>query len=502
MLKQLQRNHRLVHLFLIVLMGGMLSSCLPGARLQEEGQTSGNPYRLSDGDTGCEEVPPPSVRDQNRKEATSTIYEVYVDGSGSMLGYVKPPNSRYIALLDLLANRFDGPDSLNYFRIGYDKQSKTSVQALSASDFRLARKEEFYSGGGTTRFPAVSSQLVAAIEASSEGKVVVLISDLEEDEGYITKILSAIEEKVLKVGHAIAIVGIKSEFDGKIFFPKDPADNFAYNTTDLSVAAYRPFYLLVMGPSMSVRHFLGEFSSSLEKAKPDWFEVTDQSDAKQTIKTIETSLFDPNVLPALTFKDTAVMPERKKEIRQVISLRNQNSYLGFEQGSMNRALSILTTEPISQNYQLSLSSSSLVVSDSSKLENSILPQSFQVNSTEIKMFNPDSGKFDDPPQRAEVDLRLVDSPISWQAQEPLTVVFNLDLKPQTLIKDNIYLYQVRFRAQAQNHPEWWATWNLEQFSDRDGGKTYKLLDFLTGLHGRTLQYMETGELCYALQRKR
>lgn len=504
MLQPLKRSRKLVSLFLIALLGGSISSCLPGAGSLVGPSSSGNLHRLQDGDTGCEEIPPPSVHSQHQGNSALTT-EVYVDGSGSMLGYVKPDNSRYITVLNLISQRF-ASDNLKYFRIGYDRHSTKAIHLLSDSDFRLARKEEFYVGGGTSRFPPVTSQLVPAIESLNEGnKVVVLISDLGEDEGDVAKILKAIEANVLtKAGHAVAIVGIKSEFDGTVYSPSDFRYNFPYTTAGLSVAAYRPFYLLIMGPSRDVRGFLGNFASLLASNTSEWFEAADPSDAKKTIKTIEASLFDPNILPSLTFKNTSVESQgrRKSEIREVVALRGKNTYLRLNQDSMNKALSIRTNESISQEYQLSLSGSTLAVLDSSKLENSMLPQTFKVSSkSKIQIFDPSSKKFNPITDRnPEIKLKLTGDTISLQ-NNPFTLLFELEINPTTLTQDNIYLYQVRFEATSSEVPEWWKTWNLEQITDKDGTKSYQLLHFLTSLRDRAFQYMETGELCYVIQRQ-
>jgi hypothetical protein len=483
----------------------MITSCLPGVSIPGNSAGQNGFVKVDDTATGCEDIPPQNAADS---EGNSVLnIEIHVDGSGSMLGYVTIPNSRYSKTLEAVDQAFSLSSSnpsqsakVSYFRTGYNKRTSQSLQPLDRSQFQKSRKAEFYTGKGNPSFPPISSQMNKAIESLSSGgkKLIVLVGDMGQYDGDVTSILETIQNHVFlqkennKTDNSVAIVGIKSEFDGKVYSPSDPTQYFSYSTTGKDKNAYRPFYLLIAGSSSDVRYFLNKLEVSLKSLIPDIFQVPELSDSKKNINLLESSLFYPNLLPTLTFKNATVDSDKKREVREIHSLQNKD--LNLKLSPTSQGLQIRTNKPVSQHYEVSLAGKN---PDFSKLANPILPLSLDAKSS-AQAFNPSSGTFIDTTDSSSITM----SNLNLKASSPLELSFDLNVDPTSLIASNIYLYQFRFRAKELTQPEWWKEWDsADQDSENGGDKTYKLFSFLTGLNTLTSGFMETGELCYAVQRK-
>lgn len=502
---------RLVRSIALLTLGSILTtSCLPGANIpgSSPGQNNNTSVaKVDDTIISCETIP---AQNSSRNNSVLNI-EIHVDGSGSMLGYATVPNSRYIKTLEAVDQTFSLSSiiptesvKVNYFRTGFNKSDSKSLHPLDRSLFQRARSAEFYTGVGNSNFPPISSQVNKAIESldSDVNKLIVLISDMGQDDGDVTRILQSIRNNVFlsketkKTNAALAIVGIKSEFDGKVHSPTNPTQSYPYSTLGKPTDSYRPFYLLIAGPASNVQYFLDKLETSIKSLIPDIFQVVNSSDLDQNQSTIEASLFDINLLPALTFQNTIVESKRVKNIQEVYALRNRNLALRLSSESNSKALIITTNQPISQNYKVSLFNNNLDSQDR-ELGNLVVPSSLVAESS-IQTFDPSTGTFLEATENSPIILNS----LNFKFLNPLELSFDLQISPADLITENIYVYKVRFRAKELTQHDWWTEWDTsEEQNWNQGNKTYKLFNFLTGLNSLTSGFMETGELCYAIQRK-
>ena len=511
---------------LTLIAGIMATSCFPGVSIpgNTPSQDNGTVKKIDDTAIGCEEIPAQNVTDSSTDTPTLNI-EIHVDGSESMLGYVGVPNSRYSKTLEAVDQAFSLSSTnssqlikVSYFRTGYNTSTSESLQLLDRSQFQKSQEREFYTGRDNPLFPPISSQVNKAIESLSGGgeKLIVLVSDMGQDDGDVTSILQAIRSNIFlskdnektedneKTDNALAIVGIKSEFNGEVYSPVNPNQYFVYSTAEKSQDSYRPFYLLIAGSSSDVQYFLNKLEVSLKSLAPDVFQnsnsPTDTPDTRKGINALESSLFDPNLLPALTLKTATVELERTKEnrgkIREVYALQSRDLKWRRSESSASKALQILTNKPFSQSYQISLPGNN---QNFQGLVNPVSPLSLDAESS-VQSFEPSSDTFIETTESPGITIEN----LNLKAHNPLQLSFDFKIDPTNLIISNIYFYQFRFRAKELTPHHWWQQWDSPDSPEPNsskGDKTYKLLSFLTGLNNLTANFMETGELCYAIQRK-
>ncbi len=208
---------------------------------------------------------------------------VSVDGSGSMAGYANAMNSRYQASISALSvslqNQVVPHDSLEYWRIGVDEAGQNASQRLSDSQFLAAQQSSFYDCS-SDQFPCVTSPLIQFLEVGAvpedQAALRVLITDLEPDGLALGRLSGQISRQLSEnPGYEAALVGIRSEFEGRVF-PNVPGsfEPFPYSTANQPVdEAGRPFFMLLLGPSQAVRQLIDGFSS-LETATADTFRVS------------------------------------------------------------------------------------------------------------------------------------------------------------------------------------------------------------------------------------
>ena len=184
--------------------------------------------------------------------------EVGIDGSASMLGYVKNPGTRYSQAIDSLSAVLQNKPT-QYWRIGRGEKV-TEPQALTANEFLNARKEEFYDCKSPgSNFACVSSTLdqIYTIPKNNpnEDALRILLTDLEPDQSAITLLSGKISAELKENrGYKAVLIGVRSEYNGNVF---------SADTGNVALANYmsdgknvdqkgRPFYVLMTGPSAAV----------------------------------------------------------------------------------------------------------------------------------------------------------------------------------------------------------------------------------------------------------
>ena len=184
--------------------------------------------------------------------------EVGVDGSASMLGYVKNPGTRYSQAIDSLSGVLQNKPA-KYWRIGRG-DTVTEPQSLSENEFLNARKKEFYdckSPGSS--FACVSSTLdqIYAIPKNNpkEDALRILLTDLEPDQSAITLLSGKISAELKENrGYKAVLLGVRSEYDGNVFSADTgnvAVPNYVSDGQDVDQKG-RPFYVLMTGPSAAV----------------------------------------------------------------------------------------------------------------------------------------------------------------------------------------------------------------------------------------------------------
>lgn len=185
--------------------------------------------------------------------------EVGIDGSASMLGYVKNPGTRYSQAIDSLSAVLQNKPT-QYWRIGRG-EAVTEPQALTANEFLNARKAEFYDCKSPgSNFACVSSSLdqIYAIPKNNpkEDALRILLTDLEPDQSAITLLSGKISAKLkANRGYKAVLLGVRSEYNGNVFSAHTGTlalpDPYTTDGQDIDQKG-RPFYVLMTGPSATV----------------------------------------------------------------------------------------------------------------------------------------------------------------------------------------------------------------------------------------------------------
>lgn len=406
-----------------------------------------------------------------------------IDGSESMPGYLANGRGRYIETIKLLDRTFSLDtsglnSSVEYYRIGGFNKEK-----IGRSVFLEAIEPGFYYDRRR-----VTSELAAAITPPKEGKeLLVLITDLYQNEGDVTKLNKKIAENYLnqnRKGYAAGILAIRSEFEGRVFVVGSRGNdyNFSYDTEGKPPEKFRPFYVIFLGPYQHILHYF-------EKLKRD---------GGESIANSEFTIFSPNNIVS----ELSVIGEPKDSDKPIPGLSRPSS---LNNGRV--AIELPRKQPIEL----------LEITDSSQEE---IPINYQVNL-------PTLNEYTLPPSRDSIQAQISESEFfddstkefrssslpnsmefsNWKVDGNNELSFTTTIKPGELPQPNVYFFQVDVVANGLGEQDWWQEWNWNEGIDgrEDGWKTHNLDNFLLGLKSITTDLMADNPLqiarfCYAVQK--
>ena len=215
------------------------------------------------------------------------LINISIDGSGSMKGFAAAKNSVYHRVIEELDPVLSVSPALNMVetkttitRIGLEPGPPTKHAKESLNSLLIARRPEIYDPPKDSRWTKVSSSISQFVN-QDPGALDVLISDLEPDDASIKQLITAIKPKLMHdpnpkswwpgrkakhLGNQLAIIGIRSEFDGGVF------PTVAGTFPSFPYRGIRPFYILLLGPvdkSELVIERLG-----LLNLRPDQLQIT------------------------------------------------------------------------------------------------------------------------------------------------------------------------------------------------------------------------------------
>jgi hypothetical protein len=193
------------------------------------------------------------VGSSDKETSDSIQVDVYVDATTSMIGYLGEGSSRYTRFLSELESSIasgwaqSNPD---YFKFG------SRVRPIDRSTFRNADEEAFYRERGIYRTTRIDSVL----ERINRSRISVITTDLFQNESDVNALVSKIKTEVFRRGLDAAVLGIRSQFDGRVYDAKVPAYNYA--STQGKESTYRPFYALMFGETTKLRRLFQTLQSS------------------------------------------------------------------------------------------------------------------------------------------------------------------------------------------------------------------------------------------------
>ena len=447
-----------------------LVACIPRPTVVFTDQKSDNPEKYIPCDV-------PSQKDAKTRSQSLDI-AINVDGSSSMFGYVNQANSRYIQTLDILDRIFSNQGNVEYYRIGTKPQGdQKGIQKLgNRQQFRKAQFPEFYTGLNPS-FPAVTSSLDKGITAPQKNnKLLVLVTDLEQNEGDVTNLKNQIEKFYFQdknKNYAIGVLGIQSEFSGKVTPVARGYKTFNHD-------GKRPFYVIFVAPYSDILYYYNQIK-------------------KSSIGEHEFSIFYPSAIP-----EEASHLDGKGSIPKGLS--NQPSLTGngiaVEVASPPYNLIELDKRKTEEFKQ------SPTVLPFSLLEHTLTPATDTLELRySIKAYDPVQKKFVERPDLANLKQGIEFN--NWQLKDnPNQLQFDTTIRPQAFSQPGIYLISTDVVATELQDAAWWSQWDWgSRKNNTDGGKTYGLVNFMDNLKRTTMNLMNNepagnviGRFCYGVQK--
>lgn len=189
-------------------------------------------------------------------KAEEAKFDIYIDGTASMSGYVNFPNETvYAESVKGIERVITGTwkkDSIKYIKFG------DAFTPLDRNGFLKFNQPDFYNQADTS--------LQNVVNKFADDSVSILITDLFQTNQDIDSLLIAIKSKCFSKDKALAIIGMRSQFNGTIYDVGKNLDSFSY-ASGTGKESYRPFYFLVVGNEPDVRSFVlayKKFNSSIQ----------------------------------------------------------------------------------------------------------------------------------------------------------------------------------------------------------------------------------------------
>jgi hypothetical protein len=432
----------------LMLWGG-LTSCKPvtgGAIGVVEGQKG-------DGKIGLPCKLPASTPVADGRQQISLI----VDGSASMLGFVKTTGSRYLQIIKLL-------DSLSLSNAGGVEYARLDDggKVISRSEFQQAQGVGFYTGK-TNR---TADMLNGTTAKDKSEKLLAIITDLQQDDGDIKLTSKKILDNYLKKpGYAVAVWGFKSEFNDYIY-PLHNIPKFSYASND--IAAGRPFYLLLVGRHESIISFAKELRSQAGVLLDAHNQLT---------------IFSPGYAT-----QEVVYLNEAKELPTGITAPRSLSLGGFAIDDGNQPMAFLEMKD-AEKSKIQYSLPWKLTSDLA------VPRSLEANTSIIKY---DGEQKDFVP---DTSLSKGDFKVSSKSDNQKIDV-ELEINPGAFVR-GLYYAKTDLQAIGLQTPTSWDAW--DDPTGKNGAKTEGLKDFLVSLGLNASAVMKekpltVARLCHGIQK--
>jgi hypothetical protein len=197
----------------------------------------------------------PVANDLNRFPAASQTLKahVFLDGTTSMKGFIVPGlSSRYQQVLPLLESTVErgwSGSQIAFYRFG------SVIEELPERRYLEAQHQAFYEAREIRERTLIQNVIDFSSEENSENSLTVIVTDLFQTDVDVNLISRKIKEKFITKNRSVGIVGLKSQFNGRIFDVGPNNYAFDYRTDNSNPTSFRPFYILVLGKHSDVSNY-------------------------------------------------------------------------------------------------------------------------------------------------------------------------------------------------------------------------------------------------------
>jgi hypothetical protein len=407
------------------------------------------------GCSGKPQVPPPEnlgepplVFDQGLS-TDEVVANVYLDATSSMKGFVKADQIEpYLGTIE---------KAEQVFAIGWSKASVhcfkfgAKIVPLPGESCHLyVFKEGFYNLPKSEDITRIDEILEKSPQDAKN--LTLVFTDLYQDRADIGRLLRAFRDSTIPRKLSVGIVGIRSNFRGKIFDIGARSFSGEWDTKG-NRAKFRPFYLFIIGRRGNVSHFMDELFRRSKDTGPD-----------------QAVLLSPDVTASLVewSKTKRLIEQGLVERRSLFQAPKSR----FSYGSLQVRGRSTCTLKVEADYA--------PVKYAPTLDWNHVPQPrVQVRTFQVTT----DGKLQG------VDLaRVVDGDLQLQNNK---LVFTLTIHSDRWAGRGLYAFDVRPNLEADSFrlPTWCKGWSvteeerlgLKNPASFDGSKTLNLFEFISGL---------------------
>ena len=416
--------------------------------------------------TGEKGIPdPPELLPGLPPVSDRLVARIYFDATLSMQGFVVPDSTHYTRIcLSLESVIVSGwrDETVNFFRFG------EKVESIDRSTYLQAGYESFYEEEdifgktyiekvieneaqfvntdiGTSSTPEDTADIdandtpqEAAKADNTEGQLVVIVTDLFQDDSDITRLIGHLKEKYIQKGREVGLFGLRSQFDGTVY------DIGIGEGSSMRYRGPRPFYLLVLGKHTDITHYFDKLIA-------------------RGLSEAETVIFSQYLVDPLLSFDGAT-------INEVVNL-NGTSYVS----------------PDSRLKQYEIRVDSDLAKISAVSEYKLLPHVMPFDSDTLEVSaiakHVPGGETERYPE-AEDGLKV--KPTLSKNEHGYQLSIDFSLASQDL-ESAVYLYEVTLLPGIDSYrtPDWCSDWDMGRA--RDGAKTLNLVNFVRDLSQVTVQ---------------
>ena len=389
------------------------------------------------------------------------VARIYFDATLSMQGFVVPDSTHYTRICPSLESVIVSgwrDETVSFFRFGervepinrstylqsgyenfYEEEDifgKTYIEKAIENEAQFVKTDIGTSSTleDTTQIDANDTPQEAPVPANTEGQLVVIVTDLFQDDSDITQLIDYVKEKYIQKGLDVGLFGLRSQFDGTVY------DIGSGEGSSLRYRGPRPFYLLVFGKHADIAHYFDRLiANGFSEAKAIIFSryLVDR------LVTFEGSVIRLDNLISDIFVDDQDSRLKQYEIRRNADPAKITAEMKYNQLPYTMSFdSIVFDDPIAKHAPMG--------------ETKICPEA-----EECLEVIPMLSKHED------------------DNDSKLSVTFELDSR--SLPGSAVYLYEVTLRSKIDTYqpPDWCLKWDMGM--ERDGSKTLNLVKFVSDL---------------------
>jgi hypothetical protein len=395
--------------------------------------------------------PPPLLESEDLLTASPSNppTDVFIDATLSMQGFVGDGASSYyqqsIPMLERAVIKNGG--KISFYKFG------TDIQPLPERSYEDAEKKGFYSDSSINKKTLIEK----VIDRADPHSLTIIVTDLFQERADINQLSEKISAKFIKNNQAVGVLGIRSQFNGKIFDVGPNNYSFVY-TSAAEPKSLRPFYLLALGTHADIAHYFetltsGEMSSFPETQKVIFSKFVSTSPATWAHSTIIDSRGINEVNGVLVAPQKGETPYKEFKVKNNVETATISAQIPYQ-----AVKDTVAYEGLKPTVEAFTCGAAAKTSDNSSASTGNIPNP-EGGAVQFSAATSDAGR---------IDLKI-------------------DIAPKKLDSKIICGYHLIVRPGEYHLPSWINEWNMtgEQIESWhrtpqsfDGSRTYNLSPFL------------------------